>query len=50
MAETIIGRHQEQHFWKSICAFLFMFFFCACHLNAQEQVLVLSGRQSLYFF
>lgn len=38
MAETIIGRHQEQHFWKSICAFLFMFFFCACHLNAQEVV------------
>ena len=26
MAETIIGRHQEQYFWKSICAFLFMFF------------------------
>lgn len=38
MAETIIGRHQEQYFWKSICAFLFMFFFCACHLNAQEVV------------
>ena len=38
MAETIIGRHQEQYFWKSICTLLFVFFFCACHLNAQEVI------------
>lgn len=47
MAETIIGRHQEQHFWKSICTLLFVFFFCACHLNAQEVVTMqqLEGRK-----
>lgn len=38
MTETNIGRHQEQYFWESICTLLFIFFFCACHLNAQEVV------------
>ena len=50
MAETIIGRHQEQKLLEEHLRFFIHFFFCACHLNAQEQILVLSGRQSLYFF